>query len=329
MALIKCAGFDYLTPLAPASALASLGFTNATILPGQGRAGGGAAKLGQCNLPSRLGTFYCGFAINNPTNVTVNFNDTTKGTNFSLKFTSAGAITFTPQSSSNAVSSAPMVVIPGAVWQYVEVYGVISPTGGACTVRVNETVVVSAVSANTASGSTTLSTGVDQIDFGSLGAEIVDDFYICDNSGASLNNFLGNVRVPAQTPNGVGASTQWTPTGSASFNWQLASNPYMDDSSYVSCATPGDIDLYTLSPVANAPVVLAVQSIIVARQDDSGQRQVKSVIQSGTAQATGAVVNTNGTYAAHTDIFTTDPNTSSSWTYGALNALQVGAELVT
>ena len=328
MALIKCAGFDYLTPLAPASALASLGFTNATIMPGQGRAGGGCAKLGQINLPARLGTFYCGFAIENPSGVTINFNDSTKGTNFSLKFTSAGAITCTPQSSANAVSSPPMAVIPGNVWQFIEVYGVIAATGGAVTVRVNETVVLSLVSANTASSTTTVSTGVDQLDFGSFGSAIVDDFYICDNSGASLNNFLGNTRVPAQTPNGVGSSTQWTPTGSASFNWQLASNPYMDDSSYVSCSTASDIDLYTLSPVANAPQIMAVQSIVVARQDDSGQRQVKSVIQSGSTQATGAVVNTNATYAGHTDIFTTDPNTGSSWTYGAVNALQVGVELV-
>ena len=325
MALIKCAGFDYLTPLAPTSALASLGFTNATILPGQGRAGGGCAKLGQINLPARLGTFYCGFAIENPSGVTINFNDSTKGTNFSLKFTSAGAITVTPQYSSNPVSSAPMAVVPGNVWQYVEVYGVIAATGGAVTVRVNETVVLSLVSANTQDSG---STGVDQLDFGSLGNAIVDDVYICDNSGASLNNFLGNTRVPAQTPNGAGASTQWTPTGSASANWQLASNPYMDDSSYVSCSTANDIDLYTLSPVANAPQILAVQSIVVARQDDSGQRQVKSVIQSGSVQATGAVVNTNATYAAHTDIFATDPNTGGSWTYAAVNALQVGAELV-
>lgn len=97
----------------------------------------------------------------------------------------------------------------------------------------------------------------------------------------------------------------------------------------MSCATPSDIDLYTLSPVANSPLILAVQSIVVARQDDSGQRQIKSVIKSGTAQATGAVVNTNGSYAGHSDIFVSDPNTGSSWTYGAVNALQVGAELVT
>ncbi|MDE3037015.1 MAG: hypothetical protein KGJ21_00960 [Pseudomonadota bacterium] len=323
MALIKCAGFDYLTPLAPASALASLGFTNATMLPGQGRAGGGAAKLGQINLPARLGTFYCGFALGNPSGVTINFNDSTEGTNFSLSFSSAGAITCTPASGA-AVSSPPMAVIPGAVWQYIEVYGVIAATGGAVTVRVNETVVLSVVSADTSYRG---STGVDQISFSYN--VVVDDFYICDNSGASLNNFLGNTRVPAQFPNGTGASTEWTPTGSASFNWQLASNPYMDDSSYVSCATPGDIDLYTLSPVANSPLILAVQSIVVARQDDSGQRQIKSVIQSGSAQATGAVVNTSGSYAGHTDIFTADPNTGSSWTYGAVNALQVGAELVT
>ena len=323
MALIKCAGFDYLTPLAPASALASLGFTGATMLPGQGRAGGGAAKLGNINLPARLGTFYCGFALADPSGVTIYFNDSTQGTNFTLSLSTAGAITCTP-ASGNAVSSLPMAVIPGAVWQYIEVYGVIANTGGAVTVRVNENVVLSMVSADTCYRT---STGVDQIQFNYN--VIVDDFYICDNSGASLNNFLGNTRVPAQFPNGTGASTQWTPTGSASFNWQLASNPYMDDSSYVSCGTPGDIDLYTLSPVANSPQVMAVQSIVVARQDDSGQRQIKSVIQSGSAQATGAVVNTSGSYAGHCDIFVSDPNTGSSWTYGAVNALQVGAELVT
>jgi hypothetical protein len=190
-------------------------------------------------------------------------------------------------------------------------------------VRVNETVVLSIIDTNTSAGG---SPGVDQIDFGNT---IVDDFYICDNSGAALNNFLGNTRVPAQLPNGAGSSTQWTPTGSASFNWQLASNPYMDDTSYVSCGTPGDIDLYTMSPVANAPQIMAVQSIVIARQDDSGQRQIKSVIESGTAQATGAVVNTNASYAGHADIFISDPNTGSSWTYEAVNALQVGAELVT
>jgi hypothetical protein len=173
MTLIKCAGFDYLTTLAPVSALASLGFTNASLLPGQGRAGGGCAKLGQINLPSRLGTFYCGFAIENTSGVTINFNDSTKGTNFSLKFSSAGAITCTPQSSSNAVSSPPMAVIPGAVWQYIEVYGVIGATSGAVTVRVNETIVLSVVSANTQDNG---STGVDQLDFGSLGNAIVDDF---------------------------------------------------------------------------------------------------------------------------------------------------------
>ncbi len=326
MALIKCAGFDYLTPLAPASALASLGFTNALILPGQGRAGGGCAKLGQINLPARLGAFYCGFALGNPSGIEIDFNDSTKGTNFKLGFSTAGAITCTPQSSVNAVSSPPMAVIPGAVWQYIEVYGLIANTGGAVIVRVNEAVVLSLVSADTSSNN---SSGVDQISFGNNASTLVDDFYICDTGGAALNNFLGNTRVPAQVPNGAGASTQWTPTGSASANWQLASNPYMDDSSYVSCATPGDIDLYALSPVANSPLIQAVQSIIVARQDDSGQRQIKSIIQSGTAQATGAVVNTNAGYAAHTDIFVSDPNTGGSWTYPAVNALQVGAELVT
>ncbi len=321
MSLIKIAGFDWLTPLAPASVLASLGFTNATILPGQGRAGGGAARLGQINLPARLDTFTCGFALANPSGIEVDFNDSVKGTDFRLNFSTAGAVTCTPWGSA-AASSAPMAVIPGAVWQYIEVFGVISAGNGAVTVRVNEQVVLTVVSAGTANNG---STGVDQISFNTA---VVDDFYICDNTGTALNTFLGNTRVPAQVPDGAGASTQWTPTGSASANWQLASNPYMDDSSYVSCATAGDIDLYTLSPVANAPQVLAVQTVLVARQDDSGQRQVQSVIQSGTAKATGAVVSTSGSYAGHADIFATDPNTGGSWSYQAANALQVGAELV-
>ncbi len=324
MALIKYAGFDYLTPLAPASVLASLGFTNATILPGQGRAGGGAARLGQINLPARLGTFYCGFALGNPSGVSADFNDSSQGLNFRLSFTSAGAVTCLLPNFST-IASAPMAVIPGAVWQFIEVYGVISTTAGAVTVRVNETVVLALVSSGTAHSG---STGVDQISFAQNNV-LVDDFYICDSSGTSLNGFLGNTRVPAQVPAGAGSSTGWAPTGSASANWQLASNPYMDDSSYVSSATPGILDLYTLTPVANAPQILAAQSIVVTRQDDSGQRQVQSVIQSSGARATGAVVNTNGSFAGHTDIFPTDPNTGGSWSYQAVNALQVGAALVT
>jgi len=212
MALIKCAGFDYLTPLAPASVLASLGFTGCTVLQGQGRAGGGAARLGQINLPARLGTFYCGFALFNPVNVGISFNDSTVGGNFSLNFSSAGAILCGFQGTT--VGSPPMAVIPGAIWQYIEVYGVIAADNeGAITVRVNENIVLQISSADTsAAGGRSL--GIDQIDFGNT---MVDDFYICDNSGASLNNFLGNTRVPAQSPNGAGASTQWTPTGSASF----------------------------------------------------------------------------------------------------------------
>ena len=115
MALIKCAGFDYLTPLAPASALASLGFINTTVLPGQGRAGGGSAKMGQMNLPARLGTFYCGFALYNPSGIQINFIDSTHGTNFWLNFSTAGAITCRTQS--DTVYSPPMAVIPGNVWQ--------------------------------------------------------------------------------------------------------------------------------------------------------------------------------------------------------------------
>jgi len=89
-----------------------------------------------------------------------------------------------------------MAVIPGAVWQYIEVYGVIAATGGAVTVRVNETVVLSMVSADTSYHN--LSTGVDQLSFNPFGGSnvVVDDFYICDNTGSSLNNFLGNTSVP-------------------------------------------------------------------------------------------------------------------------------------
>ena len=168
MALIKCAGFDYLTPLAPASVLASLGFNASTL-----------------------------------------------GYDFRLNFSSAGAVSCTLPNYS-MISSAPMAVIPGAVWQFIEVYAAISPTNGAVRVRVNEIVVLALVSSNTAH---TTSTGVDQISIGT-GANnvIVDDFYICDSSGTSLNGFLGNTRVPAQVPAGVGSSTGWTPTGSASAN---------------------------------------------------------------------------------------------------------------
>jgi hypothetical protein len=59
-------------------------------------------------------------------------------------------------------------------------------------------------------------------------------------------------------------------------------------------------------------------------------RPVKSAARSNpAAMANGAPHALTANYVYYRDIFETDSNTSAAWTSGGVNALQIGAEVVT
>jgi hypothetical protein len=159
-------------------------------------------------------------------------------------------------------------------------------------------------------------------------AWMLDDFYICDDTGGALNSYLGNIRCQALIPNGPGALAQFTSSTGGTPNWQAASNQNADDTAYVYSATVGQEDNYAVTPLVNTPNVLAVQSRVAAKQDDATQRFLESVLVSAGTEVNGASVALRQTdYAFQNDIFVTDPATGVGWLYPAVNSAKIGMKV--
>jgi hypothetical protein len=89
----------------------------------------------------------------------------------------------------------------------------------------------------------------------------------------------------------------------------------------------GDQDLYTVTPIINAPVIFGIDVLGFYRQDDATQLYPKNTIKSGGVTSYGAVNASYSTYKAFRDIWELDPATSVGFTGTAVNALQIGPNL--
>jgi hypothetical protein len=111
-------------------------------------------------------------------------------------------------------------------------------------------------------------------------------------------------------------------------NWMAVSEIPPDDSnSYVTDATPGDIDRYTFASVAGSQVKAVVVNMR-ADKDDSGTRTIRAACKSGstTADSGTDLPLTLGSYADLQGIFPTDPNTGIAWTISGVNAAEFGVK---
>jgi len=77
------------------------------------------------------------------------------------------------------------------------------------------------------------------------------------------------------------AQKAWSSSsGSDNFS-PLAEIPPDDDTSWVASATPGDRDLYAMTPLGVTPLAIkGLQQTTLARKDDAGDRAVSLVLQS-------------------------------------------------
>jgi hypothetical protein len=99
--------------------------------------------------------------------------------------------------------------------------------------------------------------------------------------------------------------------------------------SYVYDSTAGDVDFYAIASLSPAPAsVVAVTTRGFIEKSDAGTRTGSLQIKSGgTTVATPTVtLSTNFGWAWRTD--TTDPNTGSAWTAGAVSAVNIGPKMV-
>lgn len=156
-----------------------------------------------------------------------------------------------------------------------------------------------------------------------------DDFYVCDTLGAQNNDILGDCRAVCLFPNGSGASTQFSPVGAAT-NWQCVDELSEDgDTTYVFGSTIGNKDLYNHGPTpATTNQVLGAQLCGVMRKDDTGTRVGANTVLSGATAQDGSSNTLSLQYAGYLDILETDPATGVAFTKAGIDAMQIGAKII-
>lgn len=158
---------------------------------------------------------------------------------------------------------------------------------------------------------------------GSLSANI-DDFYCFNDVGAAPNTWQGDVRALQQMPTSD-SSVAWThSTGTTNFATvnELKQNA---DTNYVSTAVASTVDAYGLPALSVTPgSIVAVQTKMIARMDDTGPHTVKSRLNSGGTTADSSNLSLTTNYQWISQLNTVDPHTSAAWTASGVAAVLIG-----
>lgn len=159
---------------------------------------------------------------------------------------------------------------------------------------------------------------------------LIDDIYICDGTGSTNNDFLGDCRVDAYLPSGNGNSSQLVGSDADSIdNYLHVDESAPDgDTSYVESATAGQKDTYAMADMVHTPSsIFGVQVLASAKKDDAGSRSIATVTRSGAADYDGASQGLSTSYAYYSDIREQDPATAAAWTKTGFNAAEMGVKV--
>jgi hypothetical protein len=221
-------------------------------------------------------------------------------------------------------------------WNYVEVKVTFHNTTGSYEIRVNGITVLSDTNVDTTNGTT--SNQADTVAIRGLygfsstdqkGQHCIDDWYICDTTGTSNNNFLGPLKVENLHPDGAGDSTQWTP--SAGSNYQTVDEVVLNTTDYNSSATSTNKDLFTCGNLTNIDgSVFGVQVDCHAVSTQAEALGIKPKVKRSTSEGTGDAVYIadDNYYQQCQHMFEQDPAAGpGAWTVTNVNAMQIGYEV--
>lgn len=234
------------------------------------------------------------------------------------------------------------IALVQGVWTYVEAKVLLNASTGTVDMRFNNVSVLSLTGQNTANvaGNTWNEARfgpVTQADgFGdtSNGAKFwyIADFVLMDGSGATSNNFLGDVRVDAMEPTTNGTTIGWTPLTGTNVS-QINETLLDDDTSYVSATSSTVTDIYKTGtqPVSGA-TILGVQVNVTAKKVDAGTSTIAPVIADSGGGAHAGVTQTLGVnYQDCFQAYDINPVTGVAWVDADIGptATQFGMEKVT
>lgn len=249
--------------------------------------------------------------------------DATSGTQLTLRYGPAANLQIALGSGAWIEESAPLSMQP-RTWNYVEIKFTIDDTVGSYEVRINGLLVMSATGINT---DFTEAGEVSQHQFtGAITDQLWDDIYICDDTGAEFNDWLGPNTILALVPNADTAQLDWSvePVGN-----HYAAIDSTNEASYVYESIASQEDLYGYADLAITPDSIVVIDVWTqAALDSAGSESLVVTCQSGATHSDGATDTvTDIIYKTLHRQMSQDPNTASAWLPTGLNAAQFGVKI--
>ena len=242
-----------------------------------------------------------------------------------------GNVQITAGGSVRATSTGAPLASPNQYY-YVEVKAVLSDTTGSVEVRLNGSTTAAVTwSGDTKNGGT--KTVFDSIGLiGPNGSPKWDDLYVCNGAGAAPHNdFMGEVRVWPLLPNGDGTYSQFDGSDGNSTNNSLLVDEAataLNAADYVESDVNGEKDSYALenlSVTSGLVVGVAVNGYMM--KSDAGAKDARQIIRTGSTDFGGADQALSVSNDLYSDLWPTNPNTSTTWTVSEVNGLEAGVEV--
>jgi hypothetical protein len=211
-------------------------------------------------------------------------------------------------------------------WYYIELKTVIHDTTGSYELRIDTVTELSDAVEDTRNGGTTGQWDNIVINCAAVGT-LVDDFYVCDTSGSTNNDFLGPVKVETLLPQtGNGTNTGLTPSTGTDHGALVDESP-ANTSDYNSSATVGVKDTYHYPSLSLTGAVLGIQTNLYVAKSDTAARTVCAVVRSGGTDYDGANVSPGTTFGYFSEVRATNPATGLAWTTADVNGMEAGMKV--
>lgn len=302
--------------------------TYPTVTTTLGRRGGGALSVLNTNYYvdrtiSSTETVVAGFALYRTSSATGDVLKFFEGTTNHLTLTidANGKLRLYNGTNAGTLLATGTTTISTSTWFYIELKATIG-NSGSYEVKVNGVSEFSSGSADTQNGGTAT---MDKVRF-TGSAVYLDDIYICNTSGSTNNDFLGDCRIDTLYPSGAGNYTQFTPSTGSNYTCVDETTPNTTD--YISDATSGDRDSYAFANLTAlvSQTVFGVQVSAYAQKSDSGARSLGTMARLTSTDSDGASVALATSYAYISQVYETDP-ASAAWTEANVNSAEFGVKV--
>lgn len=246
-----------------------------------------------------------------------------------FNFNGSGQVTLLNNRTGIYLIATPVTTVLPSVWYYVEIkvtYGI----SGSAEIKLDNLSVGTATSVDTRTH--TSDSAFSQVCFGFPNAAsgntslYYDDLYVCDDTGATNNDFLGPVSIFTLFPAANGSTNQFTPTGVAS-NWDAVNEQAVDTATYVSSSTTNHVDKYNVTDLPYSPSVIhAVGVGSMATKTENSARQYRNIVTVGGTTSNGVTASPAlNSYYMSQDVFPVAPG-GSAWTASDVNSMEIGVE---